>query len=308
MGKHPTRRRLEQFGWSVGSRLAHLLGRRLSLRALQRVADAFACMVMAGGPRRQRLADANIAAAFPELSVAERQRVRRRSVQNVARTMVELFKLPYLSKEEVAALVVAPDSEPLRQALSAGGGVLMISAHYGNWELLGAYLSGQVAPVTVVARDATDEVVASLINEARASHGVRVVGRRDTRQMLRVLNAGGLLGVLPDQYPAEGGAFMEFLGRPTWVFTGPAVLASRTACRVFPVFCVRDFNGPFRLEILPEVELVHSEDRQEDIVENTRRTSAVIEQMIRAHPDNWLWLHNRWKTSRRPAPTGPDVS
>jgi Kdo2-lipid IVA lauroyltransferase/acyltransferase len=298
--KSPMRHRLEQSLSAGGASLANSLA-VLPLRSVRRLADAWAQVVMAASPRRQRLADENLAAAFPELPPAERRGIRRRSVVSVCRTMLELLKLPRLSATDLEDLIETDDLEPVREALREGNGVMLITGHFGNWELLAAHLSHQVRPLTVIARDASHPVTASLINRARESHGIKVIGRRDTREMLRVLNSGGVLGMLPDQHAAEGGMLMEFLGRPAWTFTGPALLASRTRARVFAVFCVRQFEGPFRLVLLPEIRLASTGDRDADVVTNTRLINGVIEQAIREHPDNWLWLHNRWKRPVREA-------
>jgi Kdo2-lipid IVA lauroyltransferase/acyltransferase len=296
--KRPLRHKLEQSGWALVARFASGLT-RLSLRTIRATADAWALLVMAAAPKRQRMADANLAAAFPELTRAQRRAIRRRSAMSIARTMIELLKLPRLSKEDLAQLIVTPDLEPLREAVREGPGVLFIAAHFGNWELMAAHLAHQVTPLTVIARDASHSVTASLINRARESHGTKIIGRRDTREMLRVLTSHGMLGMLPDQHAAEGGMLLEFLGRPAWTFTGPALLASRTGARVFAGFCIRDFDGPFRMVLLPEITLVNTGDRDADVVTNTRLINATIEQAIREHPDNWLWLHNRWKQPRR---------
>ena len=298
MPKGPARRRLEQCACSLLVRWASLTAALLPLRALWAVADGAAYTVMVISPRRQRMAEANIAAAFPALSPAECRGIRRRSVRNLTRTMLEMFKLPALSKEHIGSLVEGHAFEPVREALGQGSGVMVITAHFGNWELMGAYASEYLAPLTVVARDESNGGSGQVLNRLRRSHGTHVVGRTDAREMLRVLSAGGLLAVLPDQHAASGGQLLDFLGRPAWTFTGPAQLAARTGARVFSAFGVRDFGGPFRVEVGPEITLVSSGDRAADVTENTRRINAAIEGAIRAHPDNWLWLHNRWKGQR----------
>jgi KDO2-lipid IV(A) lauroyltransferase len=296
--KHPVRRRLEQAAFGLVAKTTRPLT-RLPLRWAWWFADHWSWLVILCAPRRQRMADANLAASFPLLTPQERRGIIRRSIRSVSRTMLELFMLPRLSAEDLERLIETPDLTPLREAAQSGDGVIFITAHFGNWEFLAAHVAHQVAPLTVIARDATHRGTAHMINAARQSHGLHIVGRRDTREMLRVLNAGGLLGMLPDQHAAEGGMLMDFLGRPAWTFTGPALLASRTGARVFATFCIRDFNGPFKMMLLPELKLVRTDDREADVVANTRLISDAIEQAIREHPDNWLWLHNRWKEPKQ---------
>lgn len=257
-------------------------------------------MVIALTPRRQRMADANIAVAFPELSPRERRGIARRSVYGISRTMMELLALPRISKADLERLIETPDLSPVRQAAQSGSGVLFLTAHFGNWEWLGAHLEHQVAPLAVVALDHRHGGVADIINAARASHGVRMLGRDDTREMLRILGSGGMLGMLPDQHSPSGGIRMDFLGQPAWTHTGPAVLAARTGARVFMVLCLRERSGALRMELLPELRFMDTGERKEDVAANTRLINDALEQAIREHPDNWLWLHDRWKEQRAP--------
>jgi len=293
------RRRIEQSVIAALAWLTSLAVRYLSFRGIYWVADAFANVIILLFPRRIRMAERNIAATFPELSRQECRAICRRSVKNIVRTMLEHFKLPYLSAHEVKQLLTGSDLQPMKKALEEGASVILISAHLGNWEYLGAYVSSQVAPLTVIARDAAHPVVAGLINKARQTHGVTVLGREDLREMLHVLHNGGVLGILPDQHCAQGGALLKFLGRPAWTFTGPALLAQRTNARVFAAFCVRHFDsGALEVLLWPEIELVNTGQRAQDVLVNTQRINNAIEEAIRAYPDNWLWLHNRWKNKR----------
>lgn len=296
--KNPTRHRLEQTGFALLALLVSLAA-RLPMCCTRAIADMWAVIVMLVTPRRQRLADSNIAASFPELTPKQRRKIRHASVRSVCRTMSEMLKLPRLSEQDLDDLIEADDLSAIKAAQAEGHGIMLITAHYGNWELMAAYLARKLGPLLVIARDASHPVTAGLINRARASQGMGIVGRRNTREIIRTLASGGILGMLPDQHAAEGGILMDFLGRPAWTFTGPALLASRTHARVFAGFCVRRPGKPFKLHIFPEIELVNTGDREADLVTNTRLINNTIEQAIREHPDNWLWLHNRWKQPRR---------
>lgn len=291
-GKSEFQHRLEQSLVACVARLGSRLAQRLSLRTLRRIAEMGARVVIALTSKRQRLADANIAAAFPELSQAERDRIRLASVRNICLTMLEMLKLPAITPSELRQLIPL-EADIMRENLQERG-VIILTAHYGNWEWLGARLA-QEAPVTVIARDAAHDVTASLINNARESHGVTVIGRDDLRRMLSVLNHKEILGILPDQHALQGGVLLDFLGRPAWTFTGPALFAARTGAIVLPVFCVRQPDDSFVVEMMPPLDLVDSGDREADLLENTRTINEVISEAIRRHPEQWLWLHNRWK-------------
>jgi KDO2-lipid IV(A) lauroyltransferase len=293
----PLARRLSRAVGRGSLQLGSAVARRLSLRALWRAADAFMGLILLFTVRRRRLGVANIAAAFPEFTPAQCRAVFRRSACNAARTMVEMLKLPYLKLEELRELVSLPPLEPVREALAAGQGVLFITAHFGQWEWSAIRLAdGLGQTLSVVARPHKDPEADRIIREARASHGLMIVDRDETLEMVRVLKSGRILGILPDQHALEGGVQVDFMGRPAWTSTGPAWLARSTGARVFAGFCIRHWDGTFEGVLLPELEMVKTSDRDADLIENTRRVNAAIEQAIRRAPDNWLWLHDRWKT------------
>jgi Kdo2-lipid IVA lauroyltransferase/acyltransferase len=305
MAKSRTRHNLEQAFMSRLAAGGSWLARRLSLRALRRLADCFALVVIACTGKRQRLADANLAAVFPELSSRERDAIRIASVRNICRTMIELFHLPAMTPEELSSRVRLEAGPLLRETVKERG-ILFITAHYGNWEWLGARVAQEV-PTTVIARDAAHDVTASIINDARASHGMKVIGREDLRRMISVLRSREALGILPDQHALNAGVLMQFLGRPAWSFTGPALLAARTGALVVPVFSVRQDDGTFDIEMLPPLEMVDTGDREADLLTNSQAILDALSDAIRRHPEQWLWLHDRWKM-KSPDQTSDAVS
>jgi len=272
----------------------------LPLRAVWGLADLVAYLLIAVARRRQRLADANIAVAFPDASAAERRCIRIASVRNATRAMLELLKLPYLPPQRLLELLPLPSLEPIREALASGSGVIIITSHYGPWEWTGVRLGQALGAVSYVVRDHAHPGVAAIINRARACCGLGIIGRDDRLQMVRVLRAGEVLGIFPDQHAAKGGIPVDFLGRPAWTFRGPAWLARATGARVFPVFVRRRADGAFEADLPPEVPMVKTADRDADLAENTRRINAAIEAGIRQAPENWLWLHDRWKVHEPP--------
>ena len=304
MAKSRTRHNLEQALLSRLAAFGSWAAGRMSPRVLGWIADGFAALVMVATRKRQRMADANLAATFPERSHRERDAIRRASVRNICRTMLELFRLPYMSAEQLAACVKL-DAGPMMREVLTQRGILLITAHYGNWEWLGARLAQEV-PITVIARDAAHDLTASIINDARASHGMKVIGRGDLRRMIAVLRSKEVLGILPDQHALNGGVLRNFLGRPAWSFTGPALLAARTGALVLPAFPVRQPDGTFEVEVMPPLDLLDTGDREADLLTNTQSILDTIGDAIRRHPEQWLWLHDRWKMkSPEQAEQGP---
>jgi len=147
----------------------------------------------------------------------------------------------------------------------------------------------------VVARDANDPLTASLINRARESKGIAVLGREDLKALIGALRANECVAILPDQHAAKGGIWVDFMGRPASTHPGPATLAERTGCAVVPVFAFREADDTIRCRVLPALELVATADREYNIRANTQLFNDVIGEQIRQRPEQWLWLHDRWK-------------
>lgn len=294
--KSKLRRILERVLTRASSALFAVLVRLLPLGALRRLADGVAWLIGVLAPSRRRLAIDNMWRVFGDRYTDRQYRALVAEViRGICRTMVELLKCPYLSAEQIRALVRPQGLEHLEAALAAGRGVILVTAHFGNWELMGAMLGAYGLPVTVIARDSQERLTASLINRARESHGTVVLERDDARSMLRALRANRILGILPDQHAADNSIIVDFLGRPAATAVGVATLAARTGAPVVPGFCVRRPDGGFDAIFYPPLDLVHSGDREADVRANTILVNQVIAAQIRAHPEQWLWLHRRWK-------------
>ncbi len=281
----------------AATRCAAALVRLLSLRNVQRCGNAIGWLgwhLLA--PYRRRVALKNLEVAFDDsVPLGVRKRIGLRGMQNAVKVVLELFKLPQLGPDELRRVVRLHGLEHLKQALEKGRGAIIVTAHFGNWEFFAARLTLEGLPLTVIARDATEAEAAHLINRCREAVGVSVLGRHDVRGALRALRSNGVLGILPDQHASEGGVVVEFFGRPVATAPGPAVFAARTGAPVLPIFAVRTEDETFEATVYPPLGLVHTGDRDADVQENTQRTMQVIEEQIRAHPEQWFWTHRRWK-------------
>jgi KDO2-lipid IV(A) lauroyltransferase len=276
--------------------------RPLPLRWCQAIGNLGGLIIYAISPRRQRLADANLVAAFGErFTPAERRAIRLAVARNVSKLFLELFKLPSLSPEQRSRLLEMQGQEHLEAALARGKGALVFSAHFGNWELGGAELAVMGYETAVVARDASDAETASIINASRGGVGLQVYGRDQPKAMVSHLRRNGMLMLLPDQHSNESPVQVMFLGRPAWCARGPAMLALRTGCAVVPGFCLRKPDDTFLGYVLPEVPLPETPDREAATAELMQRIYDVIGEQITAHPEQWLWFHNRWKEYSPPA-------
>lgn len=185
-----------------------------------------------------------------------------------------------------------------REALKRNRGLLMFGAHFGNWELEAVAFAHLMQPVVVIYRPLDSNLLDNLVLRVRSSGGnIPLAKDKAMRSMLRHLKNNDVLGILIDQNVASyEGVFVDFFGRPACTTDGLALLALHTKAPVLPGYMVRLADGKYRLIIGEEVTIVQTGDRDADIAVNTQNFTRIIENMIRQYPDQWLWVHQRWKT------------
>ncbi len=189
--------------------------------------------------------------------------------------------------------------EILDRALSDGHGAVLLGGHMGNWECLAAWLAQCGYPMRPIIRHPNSKSLADLLRVYRARVGVGTFPKEEGfRKAVRFVKDGGFLGVMPDQAWDRGGAYGPFLGRMCYTATGPAVIARMTGAPVIPIVLHRIAPFQFRVTVSPPLELATERDREGDIAVNTMKINAALEEMIRPFPDQWLWLHRRWKEPR----------
>ncbi|MDQ1524392.1 MAG: Kdo2-lipid lauroyltransferase/acyltransferase [Pyrinomonadaceae bacterium] len=271
-------------------------------RAAGRLAHKFA-----GGLRRT--GQINLKLAFPELSDAERTAMLRASFDNLGRLLGEFSQFPRATPESLRGLVEYDEVglSHLRAAEGQGRGVIFLTAHLGAWEFLSFAWSALEYPISFLVRPIDNPRVEELIEGIRTRYGNTAINKKmAARQALRVLRDGGTLGILADlnTHPNEG-VFVPFFGHLACTTSGVATLALRTDALVIPTCAVWDEKrGRFFFHGDPPVTLVRTGDDKRDIETNTANFAAAIERMIRAYPEQWLWIHKRWRT--RP-PGEPDL-
>jgi KDO2-lipid IV(A) lauroyltransferase len=249
-------------------------------------------------PRQRLICLYSLRRAFPEKTDDEIIRIARGVYQNLGIVAAEFFGLPRLTKENIGELVEAKGIEHCEKALEKGRGVLLFGAHFGNWELEAVAVSLLVKPLVVIYRPLDSSVLDALVLRVRSATGNTPLAKdRAMRPMLRSLKENGILGILIDQNVAwYEGVFVDYFGRPACTTDGLALLALHTEAPVLPAHMVRQPDNRYRLVIGPEVEVTRTGDREADILANTQRFTKVIEETVRKYPEQWLWVHQRWKT------------
>lgn len=236
---------------------------------------------------------ANLQLAFPEWSDRQRDETALNVYRHFGRTAADFLRTGLRTTEEVNSAEVI-GRENLEEAYALGKGVLIITAHYGNWERFAHWFTVNGYTLNVVARGANQGAVTQKMTEMRNKAGAEVLTRGNAaRAILGKLKTGDLVGILNDQN--NGDCFVPFFGHPCGTALGPAVLHLRTGAPLIPCYFTRLGPGQYRAEFH---EPVHGADFDGDQVKITARLNEVLESQIRKHPEQWLWLHDRWKSAR----------
>jgi len=239
------------------------------------------------------------------VSVSERRRIARGAFQHLGQSAMEWLQLPKLSNEEVQRLVRCEGVEHLRQVVAQGRGGIILTAHFGNWELLARCLTSLGFQGGVLARRLRYPEYEQFLIELRKQQGIQTVARGSAKDIAKLLRSNQLVGILPDQdIDSVEGMFVDFFGRAAYTPLGPAALSLMTGAPIIPCFMIRQPTG-FRFVVEPPLPLPRQEpdthDRGEAIAQLTRAWSRVVESHIRREPSQWVWMHRRWKTQPPPA-------
>ena len=261
-------------------------------------------VVFAVLPRERRKMRDNLKNAFPEKKDAEIEKISKEVFSNLCRNAVELASFRKLTPRTLDKWVTSDGAyEKIDRALSKGKGVIMLASHFGNWELISAYFTLRGYDGTVIARRIYFHKYDEFINRLRHYVGVGVIYRDDSpKKILRVLKKNAMLGILADQdVDSIDGVFVDFFGRPAYTPKAPVALALASGAPIIPCFMIKE-KGGHRLVLEDPVELEEKSDKQETIKFNTQKWSRIVESYIRRYPEQWVWMHRRWKT--KPAEQG----
>ncbi|NLN59968.1 MAG: lysophospholipid acyltransferase family protein [Deltaproteobacteria bacterium] len=256
-------------------------------------------------PRHRFIALHNLIRAFPDKSMAEIIRITKGAYRNLAIVCAEFFDLPKMNRSRLNDLLDIEGLERAQQALGKKKGLLLFGAHFSNWELMAAAASALIAPGVMIYRPLDNPFLERFVKYVRTSRGNVLVSKKKAMlQMFRCLAKNGVVGVLIDQNVSRReGVFADFFGRPACTTDGLAQMAIKSETPVMPAFIIRKPDGRYRLIIGKEVEIIRTGNSEDDIRTNTQRFTSIIEGVIRQYPDQWLWLHQRWKTKEHQVPS-----
>jgi KDO2-lipid IV(A) lauroyltransferase len=241
----------------------------------------------------------NLTLAFPDKSEAEKARILRCEFTSLGRQLAEVCQFPRYTLKNVDEVVVYDGLENYERAFARGKGVLFLTAHFGGWELSAFFHSMHGHWMHVVMRPMDNQYLDRMIRDYRTMHGNKVVPKDDfVRGLLGAMKKGEVVGILMDtnMTPPQG-VFVDFFGIPACTASGLARIAMRTDAAVVPTFTIWDEAlGKYRLRFDPALDLIRGGELEADIVANTQMFTNVIEDYARKYPEQWLWVHRRWKT------------
>lgn len=238
---------------------------------------------------------ANLELAYPEKTAAEREAIAKGVFQHFGRVFADFMRSPARTNEEVLAGMEVEGEENLWTAVNADRGVIAVCGHFGNWERFAHWMTARGGKLSVVARDANQRGIQDELAKMRESVGVEVLSRGNAaRQILSKLRKKETIAVLPDQNSEE--CFVPFFGKPCGTVMGPAVLHIRTGAYIIPAYCARIGPGKYRAICMAPIDPDCLENDPEVI---SAQVNASLEKVVREYPEQWLWMHDRWKSARR---------
>jgi KDO2-lipid IV(A) lauroyltransferase len=292
---------MKRAAWLIEAGLAIILSVPLAVLPLQwsrKAGEVLGLLLFHIWGSRRRIAVENLTETVNVHAIIITQpaeTIIRNNFKNLGRALAEVVKIYYGLGRKIIDAVEIDGMEHLQKARAKGKGVLLITGHCGNWELLAIAASTKVAPISVVVRPVNNPYINSLVERIRKKYGNRVIDKKGAlKPIMQCLKKNDCIGILMDQavIPEEG-YVVNFLGRGAWTTKMPALIARKTGAVAIPAFIHRH-DGGHRITIYPEVRLSDAE-AEKAVKMDTKAFSRFIEDYVREHPAEWLWIHRRWK-------------
>lgn len=224
--------------------------------------------------------------------------IARRVFINLSKNLIDWILLDRMTEAQLKGLVDIEGREKIERVLARGKGVIVLTAHIGNWEFLAAYVALFIRHGGVVGRKVYVDEYDRLLVEMRRKKRVETIYSTDSpKRILKILRDNCVIGILPDQdVEYLNGVFVDFLGRPAYTPTGPVAISLASGAEIVPAFLIRQADDRYRIFTEDPIALSRTGDKKKDLLENTARWSAVCERYILRYPEQWVWMHKRWKT------------
>jgi len=296
---------IEWLQYAVASTFVKMLG-ALPRSLARKSAAAGAWLLLLMMPRLRKTAEVNLRLAFPDWTDVQRRGVMKKMARNLGWMAAGFARFPKYTRENIEKVLVLDGHENFLAGQGRGKGVVYLTGHIGAWELssYGHALYGY--PLYYMARPLDNKPLDAMVNRYRGLSGNKPIYKNESaRLILRVLKEAGTVGILADQNTmTDEGVFVDFFGTVACTTTGIARVALHTDAAVVPGYAYWDESlKKYRLRFEPPVDLVRTGDTERDVAENTQRFAKVIEGIIRKYPDQWVWIHARWKNRPKGEPS-----
>ena len=248
--------------------------------------------------KRRSIAHANLKSAFPEKDSRAIKEILKSHYRNLGASVVELLKLPAMGKRYLNTHVRIDNFDRINDVIEKGKGVILLAAHFGNWEMASLAVSARGKKISLFVRKQKYVRLNRLLNQYREMSGCNVITKGfSIRDMIGILRDKGVVAMLVDQDAGAKGVFVDFLNRAASTAQGPISFAVKTGAAILPTFPRRLGYAKHVLEIGEPLKLIQTGNKEEDLKANLKSVTNILEDYIKRFPDQWLWSHKRWKSS-----------
>lgn len=242
---------------------------------------------------RREIALKNLRASFPEKNEAEIQKIAKGAFRHLGQIAIEVISIPKLNQK---GFIKTSNAQNVWKALEEKRGVIFIVSHFTNWEVMAVATAKEGFPMNAIARPLKNPFVYAHIKKLRGYAGLRSIDKLGAlRQTVKLLKDNQVVSFLIDQHERQGAIVTQFFGRPCYTSSFAAQVALKWKVPVVPLFCYRDQNGILTTDFEKPFQLVDTGNLEEDAKQNTQMFITNIEKKVRQYPENWLWMHRRWR-------------
>lgn len=285
--------KLEYFLFVSFSKIFLLLGLNNSRKVSALVAFIFFYFI----PIRKKIVIGNLAIAFPQLNYSQIKRLAFRVYKNAAIFLIELLCLPKIEPQQILDTVLYENQELMHKRYNEGKGVILLSAHFGNWELIPTTMPAKLGlPMSTIVKPLRNPYVDKWMNDFRKKFNGEVVPLGiSIRKTYEALKQKKIIGIAADQRGPKEGVKVKFFGTEIPVYTGPAVLSLKTGAPILFLITVRQKNYKYKIEVKEIDQANLPVNKEERIRELTQRHTSYLEEIIKMYPEQWFWMHKKWK-------------
>lgn len=267
------------------------------MKTARRMASALAVLFFYIIPIRKKTVVENLSFAFPSYSNNEINKIAFNCYKSFSITLIELLSIPWLSREQMKNMITCSNADLIIERYKENKGVILLSAHYANWEYIALSVSLQIGiPFHVVVKPQRNPYVTRWLERARTKWINKIIPSGiSIRQVYKELLDQNIVAMVADQRGPREGIKLDFLGRPAYFFPGPALLSIKTGAPLMYGIPVRQNDYSYKAEIFEVSKDNLPSDQDDKVIELTRRHKEYMEKLIREHPEQWFWMHKRWK-------------